>query len=46
MKEFVSCRKMKEIDAHTIQEHKIPSLVLMERAACAVVNNWKPGRKL
>ncbi|HIX58263.1 MAG TPA: NAD(P)H-hydrate dehydratase [Candidatus Blautia gallistercoris] len=45
MKEFVSCRKMKEIDAHTIQEHKIPSLVLMERAACAVVEQLETRKE-
>lgn len=35
MKELVTCRQMKERDRFTIQEHQIPSLVLMERAACA-----------
>lgn len=36
MRQLVTCRQMKELDARTIQEKKMPSLVLMERAALAV----------
>lgn len=37
MKEIVSCKRMKMLDTHTIQEKEVPSLVLMERAALEVV---------
>lgn len=36
MKEIVTCRQMKALDLHTIEEKKMPSCVLMERAALAV----------
>lgn len=41
MKELVSSRRMKEMDAHTIENMGIPSLVLMERASLAVVDVLK-----
>ena len=36
MKKIVNCRQMKNLDRHTIERKKVPSLVLMERAALAV----------
>lgn len=45
MRELVTGRQMKEIDAHAIQEVGIPSMVLMERAALSVADaieeEWK-----
>ena len=47
MRTLVTGRKMKEIDAYTIENIGIPSMVLMERAACAVTAEMrkrvKPG---
>ena len=37
MKEILSHAQMKECDTRTINEHKVPSLLLMERAAFGVV---------
>ena len=37
MKKIVGCSQMKSIDAMTIHEMGVPSCVLMERAALAVV---------
>lgn len=36
MRKIVNCRQMKNLDQHTIEQKKVPSLVLMERAALAV----------
>lgn len=36
MKKIVNCSQMKNLDRHTIEMKKVPSLVLMERAALAV----------
>lgn len=41
MKYIVSGAQAKEIDRYTIEEMGIPSMVLMERAALAVVENMK-----
>lgn len=41
MKYLVNGREMKEIDRCSIEEYKIPSLVLMERAALAVAGEVK-----
>lgn len=38
MKRVVTASLMKALDANTIEYHKIPSMVLMERAALAVVD--------
>lgn len=43
MKQLVTCRSMKELDQRTITEKGIPSCVLMERAALAVVQELKRG---
>ena len=46
MKKIVNCSQMKHLDRHTIEKKKIPSLVLMERAALAVAEEMvkKPER--
>ncbi len=48
MKYVVDSKKMKEIDKYTIDVIKIPSLVLMERAALKIVAQvnaiYKKGR--
>ena len=41
MKYIVSGAQAKEIDRYTIEEMGIPSMVLMERAALAVVETMK-----
>lgn len=38
MKRVVTASLMKKLDANTIENHHVPSMVLMERAALAVVN--------
>ena len=46
MKKIVSCSQMKNLDRHTIEVKKVPSLVLMERAALSVAEEMvkEPGR--
>lgn len=50
MELLCSGKQMQEIDRYSIQEMKIPSLVLMERAALAVrdavLRRWKPGGRI
>lgn len=41
MKEIVTCQQMKALDAQTIEEKKMPSCVLMERAALAVADEME-----
>ncbi|MBS6195728.1 MAG: NAD(P)H-hydrate dehydratase [Clostridiales bacterium] len=41
MKQIVSSRQMKELDQYTIEQMGVPSLVLMERASLAVVEELK-----
>ena len=41
MKEIVTCRQMKELDRITIEDMGVPSCVLMERAALAVVTEME-----
>lgn len=43
MKRIVDAGKMQSIDRYTIEYHKIPSLVLMERAALSVVEELEHG---
>lgn len=43
MKQIVNSRQMKALDQYTIQQMGIPSLVLMERASLAVVEELKKG---
>ncbi len=45
MKYFVTAEEMKQCDKYTIETIGIPSLVLMERAALAVLSEWK-NRKI
>ena len=41
MKEVVSCERMKQLDAYTIEKRGIPSCVLMERAALKTVEEME-----
>lgn len=41
MREIVTCRQMKLLDTKTIEERKMPSCVLMERAALAVADEME-----
>lgn len=45
MKKIVTCKQMKELDGNTINNHGIPSLVLMERASLAVVEQLEKRRE-
>lgn len=41
MREIVTCQQMKILDSHTIEKQKLPSCVLMERAALAVAEEME-----
>jgi len=41
MKKLLTAKQMQEADELTIKKHKVPSMVLMERAAMSVVNEMK-----
>ena len=41
MKPVVTGKEMKKIDAYTIEHIGIPSMVLMERAACGLAERMK-----
>lgn len=42
MKKIVTANQMKKLDQNTIQFHKVPAMVLMERAALAVADQINP----
>lgn len=41
MKEIVTCQEMKALDRNTIEKMKVPSCVLMERAALKTVEEME-----
>lgn len=45
MKTIVTCSQMRELDRYTIQNQKMPSEVLMERAALSVVERLEKKKK-